>query len=55
MSYTESQTALGFFDAPVPFDEPAAWVGPEVDLPNVIVNCLEADIFPQAGCETLIP
>jgi hypothetical protein len=49
MSGASGESTVGFFDAPVPFEEPAAWVGPEIDMPNVIVDVLERTSAAEAN------
>jgi hypothetical protein len=39
------QSTIGIFDAPMPFQQPTACEGPEVDVPHTIVNCLEPDVL----------
>lgn len=43
------QSTIDIFNAPVPFEEPAEFEGSEGDMPNALVDLLEADIFPNTG------
>jgi hypothetical protein len=43
------QSTVDIFDAHVSFEESAEFEGAEGDIPDAIVDFLEADIFPNAG------
>ena len=43
------QSTVDIFDAHVSFEEPAAFEGAAGDIPDSIVDLLDADICPNAG------
>jgi hypothetical protein len=49
------QSTGDIFDAHVSFEEPAEFERAEVDIPDAIVDLLEADIFANAGVRDVDP
>jgi hypothetical protein len=43
------ESTIGIFDAQVAFEQPAECERAEGDIPDAIVDVLEADIFANAG------
>ena len=43
------QSTVDIFNAHLSFEEPAEFEGSEVDIPDAIIDLLEADIFSYGG------
>jgi hypothetical protein len=43
------ESPRGIFEAHVSFEQPAACAGSEGDIPDAIVDVLEAEVFAHAG------
>jgi hypothetical protein len=49
------QSPIGIRDARMPFEQPPELRRPEGDVPDAVVDCLEADIFAGAGDRDVDP